>query len=342
MLLFYRMIIFCVCLALGWADRLETLDGSVINGQFVKLDRGTVYFKTKFAGVLQVALSEVFELDVEKKQFLKLTDNGTKLRYLEFKNKEFVLLDPEQGKLETYIASDIAVAWPEGTEAPGALKSEESKWKRKVSGGVSKKSGNVNESSVWIGTEFQFKTDESQAKFYGNFYESNREGNISRSEKVAGYDFSNKYSQKNEWYIRQEVERDSIEDLRLRSQVATGLGHYVLDEKTLSLRLRLGFLHSHEDFRDKEDRDDPGADLGLSYKYIITDGVEFESNVQYLPLFGEESVYRAIHHSSLTLPWSFNVNWRFKFGVKHEYDSDPSSNNEELDTRYYTDLEVNF
>ena len=273
---------------------------------------------------------------------MKLATNGTKLRIIEFKGGEFLLKGPDEAIDEVVPSQDVAVVWPQGTEAPGSLESKESNWQRTVSGGLSKKSGNVNESSVWIGTEFKFKNEDNEAKFYGDYYESNREGRVSRSEKIAGYDYSYQYSKKNEWYIRQEVERDSVENLRLRSQVASGLGHYMVDKETVSLRLRFGVLHSHEDFTTQEDRDDPGADLGLSYKHSIIEGVEFESNMQYLPLFGEDNVYRAIHHSSLTLPWSFNVNWRFKFGVKHEYDSDPSSDNEELDTRYYTNLEVNF
>lgn len=342
LLLFYRIFLLLFCLNLAWADRLEAVDGSVLNGEFVKLDRGTVYFKTKFAGIIQVPLSEILDLKVEKPQYLKFTDNGTKLRYVEFRDKEFLLKGVEGLVIESVIANDIAVAWPEGTKAPGTLESEESKWKKKVHGGFAKKSGNVNESSLNLGFDFAFKNQDNRMQFYGSYYETSREDKISRSEKKLGYDYENQFSPKNQWYIRQELEKDTVERLTLRSELATGLGYYIIDKKQVNLRFRLGVLHSFEDFEEKEDRSEPGADTGLNYKHTFVEGVEFNSELSYLPSFGEETVYRAIHHSYLTLPWSFNINWKFKLGIKHEYDSDPTTDNEPLDTRYYTNLELNF
>lgn len=341
--MFYKVVCFLLLLSCSWADRMVTLDESILNGEFVRFERGLVHFKTAFLGVIKVPLLKVRSLDVKNKQFLKFTDHGTHLGYMKFKKNQFYLSAKKDGlKFETILSPRVAVIWPEVKKAPGVLGSEVSHWKRKIAGGFSKKSGNVNESTTHFSFEAKYAFQQIALKFYGSFYETIRDDQISKSEKKLAYDYENKFSEKNQWYIRQAFEKDTIEELTVRSDLATGLGYYFIDKKHVNLRGRVGFLHSYEDFEKKDDRSEPGADVGLSYSHLFKTGIEFKSELSYLPSFGEEQTYRAVHESYTTLPWSFSVNWKFKLGVRHEYDSAPTGDNENLDTRYYSSLELNF
>ena len=60
-----------------------------------------------------------------------------------------------------------------------------------------------------------------------------------------------------------------------------------------------------------------------------------------MPNFDQLSNFIMFHESAFVTPLG-STRWEFKIGIRNEYNSDASVGKEELDTTYFSDLQLKF
>ena len=103
------------------------------------------------------------------------------------------------------------------------------------------------------------------------------------------------------------------------------------------------FALSQEDYvNSRFDQNTVGLDLGLRLKYPVDDCAYWYSNFTFTPSLEDKEDYRMEHESGINISLSGDHVWSLIFGVEHEYNSIPVVEVEELDTTYFSKLELKF
>ena len=159
--------------------------------------------------------------------------------------------------------------------------------------------------------------------------------------------YTNFFSDRMGWFIREELERDTFEGIDFRSTTAGGLTYKFITEDRLSLEGSGGISYRYESYRDLDPDDEipapeddgfPGLDLGLDLGWQFADWGELSTSLAYLPSFDDFGDFLLIHESGVNIPLDTADNWILRIGLSHKYNSEPGPGLEELDTTYFTRL----
>ena len=128
----------------------------------------------------------------------------------------------------------------------------------------------------------------------------------------------------------------------LRLQLAIGYGRYLIDKERMTLRTRLGVFYRHETFQSsREPVNTWGPDLGFRFDYASLNNWSMYSDVSYTPSIDNFQNCLIFHESAVVAPIG-STDWSFKLGVRHEYNSDASDGKKDLDTTYFTNIQLTF
>jgi putative salt-induced outer membrane protein YdiY len=309
-----KIILFTLLSQVLFADQVSLKNGSMLIGQIKRITERHISITTGFAGELVIEVNQI-------KSYTRL-EEGSEQPLVYVESKKGFQLRPSVNELKT----------------------EESPWFRMLSLDLSKRLGNTQESSFSSGFRVTYKGVQNVMKLYGRFIRTEREELITADERKLGGDFARSFGEKkrNSWYARVEYEHDSIEDLSLRQTYGAGYGYYIVNSEQLSLRARLGVLYRHESYFNDEEQDSTALDVGVVYKQTLFENVKWMTEMTYSPGFNSGANYRVVHESSIEMPLLLQVDLTLRSGVEHTYNSLPSADREELDTKFFTRLEYNF
>ena len=309
-----KVILFTLLSQILFADQVSLKNGSILIGKIKETNERNMSIITDFAGELVIDVNQI-------SSYTRLEEGSEKPRVYVVAKKGFQL-----------------------RPSKNELKAEKSPWARMLSLDLSKRLGNTQESSFSSGFRVVYKGDQNVMKLYGRFIRTEREELITVDERKLGADFARSFGEKkrNSWYARVEYEHDSIEDLSLRQAYGAGYGYYIVSSEMLSLRARLGVLYRHESYFNDEEQDSTALDVGVVYKQTLFEDVKWMTEVTYSPGFNSGANYRILHESSIEIPLLLRIDLTLRSGVEHTYNSLPSSDRKELDTKFFTRLEYNF
>lgn len=324
----------------SFADEIHLENGSIIKGKVIKIFQDKLLVETDFSPNIELNFAKVKSFTTDEEHSIKLSDgqklNG-KISYA--KNEISVKGSITKTTVDT---KHFAMLWKKDEKAPDYKAPFKKEWKNTASLDFNKREGNTDEMDLAFKASATLQGEKDKLKFYGEYKRSEKEGEKSADEKIAGVDYEYSYTSDDSWYVRTELEKDEFENLDLRTTVAAGYGHYFYKEKKITLRNRLGLLYRHESYSTDEDDETIGLDLGLQFKYLFTDFGNWYTNLTLAPSIEDLSDYRLKHESGLALPVGGADKWTLKLGVDHEYNSEPAGDNKELDTTYFSRLELNF
>lgn len=345
----------CLLTGTGRADSVTFTDGSVLVGTIEQAANGKIVITTDIAGKLEIDWAKVASVATTGKFNVELNSKDTLLGPLQQSaDGKQTTVKSQVG--DVLVTSDkVTAIWPEGTDSPALTEAKKKaqeeidalkpKWTATIEGGIIATEGNSDTLNGNARFELLRKTSLDLLKFYATASYGEQNDIRNRSEYIAGarYESSFPHRWKNWggpyfWFARTEAEYDEFENLDFRGTIAAGLGHYWLQKKHHEFTTRVGAGYRHQSFADNTTTDDPILDAGFDYRYDVAKWASFTHATTYSPSLENFSEYRLVLDTALTFPIANTDVWKFKMGVKNEYNSDPRPGFEELDNTYYANI----
>jgi len=326
-------------------DRLETLDGSVLTGTIKSISASIIILETSFAGELALQRDQVKGFNTEKAVFVRLKSGTTVAGQVSHDGKGQLVIKGADATMTTNTKA-IVEGWSTTDNDPQLVRIEterdalKRKWSYKAAVDIAGKSGNSEEfsSRVLFGATLASADDE--LKFYASIDKSSKEGDNTSDEMVFGSEYKSYFSETIGWYVRGEVERDSFEDLELRTILGGGLNYRIFKQEEHALELRSGVAYRHESFNGGSTESSPTLDFGLEHYWKFISWAEMTNKLTYQPFIDDFNDYLLTHDSGIDIPLGLADYWNIRFGLRNDFKSLPVEGREELDTSYYSRLQL--
>jgi len=338
-----RFSVLFACLLLPtvvFADRIELVDGSVVNGKLTAIEGGKLRVETLFAGVIPIAQAQVKAVVTDQPLNLALAD-GTTLTGRVAGGETGLQVEVAEGAVAV-APQQISTAWREGAESPAARLAREvaekarRKWAYEASVSASGRTGVREKLNATFGFKATLASAQDRLILSLQADRAQDRGLTTADRDFAGVDYSTFFSPGNGWYARTSLEKDKIRSLDLRSNTALGFTRRMIRKGPLDLQFRFGASYVHEQYPIDPDFSSPGLDLAFLSTYTMPKA-KFNSTVTYTPAFQDFSNYRLRHEAGLEVPITASL-WKLKVSMTNEYLSQPQTNTDKLDTTYLTSL----
>jgi len=325
------------------ADTVTTQDGATLTGTITLIDGGTIELETAYAGTLKIDQSKVSSFSTDKPVFVRLASGSTMSGPVESTGSGTLKIKSEDGTLETDMAR-VTQSWNPGAEDPQLkeLRMREEalmrKWKYKGGVDILGKTGNTEEFNVGMRFDARLKGPQDELAFYAEYEKRETDGEIKEDRILGGTSYESFFSQHYGWYVRTEMEKDDIDHIDFRSTSGVGASFRLLNKDYQTLVLRTGFGYRYTTYSDgTEDESSPTLDFGLKHWYQYKDVFEMDNSLTFVPSVNDFAQYRIVHDSGIEMPVGNSEHWKWRLGIKNEFDSEPATD-EKLDTTYYSRL----
>ena len=326
------------------ADTVVLKNGSIINGDIITIYQEKMVVKTDFSDDLSIDMGKVksYQTDADVKVEL---ESGTTLVGTVNSSEENTKITSktDELKLNSEIKpKSVKMLWPKGDDAPNYKPPFKKVWSTTLAASYVKKSGNTEETEYHLSLESILKGEMDTTKLFVRYQNTSKSGERTNDEVIAGVDYEHRFKGVSNVYARAEVERDPFEDIDLRLQIAAGYGRYFINKERLKLRARLGVFFRHEAFSStRAPINSWGPDLGLRLDYASLNDWSMYSDLSYTPTVEHFQNCLIKHESAFVAPIK-GTDWSLKLGVRHEYNSNSSAGKKDLDTTYFTNLQLKF
>jgi hypothetical protein len=317
------------------ADVVETKNGARIVGKITKVDAGSVYMTTDFAGDLTIKQSEVTSISSDGPLSVRLAD-GTRIQGQVSTQNGALQVVGADGTVSTSILK-IAAVWEPGSKDP-EIAALEHHWSYEASADIEGTSGNKDQLGTAAGFRAKLVTPEDTLQYYTGYNRQVTSGVKSADQFKAGVDYAANFSPDSSWYVRDEGGFDRIMDIRFYDTAAVGAGYNFLNSKTDLLTGRVGLAYRYDGYDDPKTPtvNSAAADFEISNDLKFSTS-ELVTHLTAVPAFSNFSNYIVTHDSFYQIPL-VNPAWKLRMGVANDYNSMPSFGFKRLDTTYYTRL----
>jgi len=330
------------------ADQIDLEDGSLLKGKITRISEGKIYMQTTYAGEIVVSQESALRLETDQPIPVKLTDGSrakVKLGSETIKQIQVTQI------VMAGDAAEPAEVQPESKSIASQEKPE--KWKWEGAFGISAASGNSQKGdfSGSIKGSKETKDYRIEGSLRYQMSESKYKDGSSRKtadEWVATTDYASFFMPHVGWYIKQALERDRFENLKLRSLSSFGLAWKIITADTYRLEVASGLGNRYETYGfdlDGDGIDDRsgsqnllGMDLGMKFYWKINDWIEWNTSLGINPAFEDMSDYRIDHTSTIDVPLGKSDLWKLRLAFTNQYNSKAAENIENMDTTYTLSL----
>ena len=339
---------------------LTLSDGSSLKGELEKVHGGVVYFKTAFAGVLEIPQEQVTGLASDEAVMLRTGDGEVFKGPVMAGEGGKVTVASGSGPVSADLAS-VASAWKPGDRDPiavakeAALEGQLRKWSYQASVDVTGSSGNTENFGSALAFQAKLEGPDDRLLLYANYsYENTKIPNPTsigpdkikqktKDEQKGGMKYTNFVAGKWGWYVREELERDPFEDINFRSTTAGGMTYKFVEEDRLKVEGSAGLSYRYESY--SSDRDDDGfagLDFALDIGWQFADWGKLGTNLTYVPSIDDFGEFLFTHESGVDIPLGTSDAWVMRFGISHKYNSEPAPGLDSLDTTYFARMILNW
>jgi putative salt-induced outer membrane protein YdiY len=326
-------------------DQIETLDGSVLTGTIRSISASTIILVTSYAGVLELQRDQVKGFNTEQPVFVRLKSGTTLAGQVSHDGKGQLVIKGIDATMTTNTAA-VVEGWSTTDSDPQLVRVEterdalKRKWSYKAAVDIAGKSGNSEEFSSRVLFDATLASVDDALKFYASIDKSSKEGDDISDETVFGSEYKSYFSETMGWYVRGEVERDDFEDLELRTILGGGLNYRVFKQEEHVLELRSGLGYRYESFNDGSTESSPTLDFGLEHYWKFISWAEMTNKLTYQPSIDDFKDYLLTHDSGIDIPLGLSDYWNIRFGLRNDYKNLPVEGREELDTSYYSRIQL--
>lgn len=316
------------------ADSIDLTDGSHLVGKITKIDHGTVFIKTSYAGEIKVDQKEVTGLSTDNPIDVRLA-SGTQMEGKVSTSGGAVSVVGGDATITTSVAK-VAASWPAGELDPEVVAAQR-KWAFEAGVDVNGKKGNSSQ----LGTSGSFRAKYAgpvdTLQFYTAYNRQESNGVKSADQFKAGVDYSDNFSDRFSWYSRDEGGFDRVMDIDFYNIAGAGFGYDFIKAKTETLTGRAGLSYRFDSYSGSTaSLKSAGTDFGIENTTLFADS-KMVNAFSLVPAFKQFSTYVFTHDSYYELPMA-NPRWKLRLGLANTYDSKPVVGLKKLDTTYYTRL----
>ena len=338
-----RHVLLAACAALATArmsaDIVETKDGARLMGKVTKIDGGSVYLTTKYAGDITVKQSEVAGIATDTPLVVRLA-SGTVLQGSLATEAGALKISGPDGQLATQVEK-VAATWPVGQEDP-LIAATRRHWSYEATLDIAGKTGNSQQLGTAGALRATLKTPQDTLQLYTAYNRQVTDGTKSADQFAAGIDYQDNFSGKTSWYARDEGGFDRVKDIKLYNTAALGMGYDYLKEPKHLLTFRAGLSYRYEGYNNPTHAalSSAGLDFGLNHEWEFKTS-KLVDRLTYTPAFEDFGNFRITHESYYELPLA-DPQWKLRLGLSNDYTSQPGPGVERLDTLYFTRFVLNW
>ncbi len=320
-----------------FADTVEVKNGARIIGKITKIDAGAVVVSTDYAGTITIKQSEVSSIATDAPIAVRLA-SGTR-----FDGRVTagagggIQIAGADGTISTTVEK-VAASWSAGAVDPLV----DRHWAYEASVDISGKTGNKEQLGTAGEVRATLKTTQDTLQFYSSYNRQLSDGAKSADQLKVGVDYSNNFSGRYSWYMRNEGGFDRVKDVELYDIAAAGVGFDIVKKPKRTLTGRVGLSFRYEGYKSPLTTDVKSAGLDLGLNNDMEFGTsKLVNRLAYIPTFEDFGNYRVTHESYYQIPLA-NPNWKLRLGVSNDYNSQPPIGVDKLDTAYFTRLVLNW
>jgi putative salt-induced outer membrane protein YdiY len=321
------------------ADVIETKDGAKIVGRVTKIDGGSVYVDTTYAGSLIIRQTEVVGIQIASPAGVRLGGNtpgsASVGGAISTQNGVVRIADPH-GTVTTTVGK-IAALWPAEGKDPEAA-ARELHWKYEADFDLDGENGNQNQLGTAAGFRATLANSVDDLQLYTNYNRQVTNGVASADQFKVGIDYASNFEPTESWYVRNEAGFDRIMGVSRYDIAAAGLGYDLVKNKKETLTARVGLAYRYDDYTNLATPivNSAGADLEINHSFLIGDS-KLTNRLAIDPAFENLNNFVLEHESAYEIPL-VAPGWKLRLGVANDYDSRPSPGIQKLDTTYFTRL----
>lgn len=339
------------CLSLSavlFADEIRVQDGTVLKGKIASISETTIEIETGFAGMLTIDRAQVTGFSTDDLMFVRLASGAVMPGTVAAADEGAVEISGVDGVLSAPLTS-VRQGWLEGEKDPKILAKEQElasmqrTWKYQIAGSINGKSGNTDEKSFGADVSATLVGKNDELKFYGSYDRQETEGEKTVDERKAGMRYTSYFNDPWGWYVRQELENDVFENIKLRSVTAGGFSYRFANEDHYKLSGNAGLSYRYETYEDgTDDSDSIGLDAGVQHFYRLNNRFEINNELTWVPSIEDFASYLLKQNSWLDFPLGDSKLWKIRVGLKNDYNSQPEGGRKKTDTTYYSSLVVDW
>ncbi|MBN1436789.1 MAG: DUF481 domain-containing protein [Sedimentisphaerales bacterium] len=331
--------------AAAGADELVLNNGDVLHGQVVSIEGGNCNFNSAILGQLQISLEQITTIATDANMPVRLADEQEAINVWISPAEDGVCLD--DGVSECVVPlSSVAHAGPPALVPWEELDADPWVWSGNAELGFRARRGNSERAS--LETNARLGTRNSVWALSGHFRSYYAEQEVDgrdeptddelrggvRTERILFDGLSA--------YLALDLERDRIEDLRLRSTWDGGFCYLVWDSDTVSWKLCGGLGQEDERYYDGRSESSCIGTLQSYFTWQIVKRVEFTQQTEWLSNLATTADYRINAETAAVVHLDDAEHFFIKIGLRHEYDNAPAADVERLDSYFFSSIGASF
>lgn len=322
------------CAVLGAADTLTFKSGAKLLGTVVRVEGGTITFKSDDVGELSISADKVAELSTDKENTILFTD----------KTREEAIVGMTDGKF-------TAGEKPLDMDKVKAINPEAEAWHGNVNIGVTAARGNTvsEDVSIVAGVSRRWEHDRFTADGSYNWAQNGTSKDTKEKTKdkiTLAAQEDHFISEKFYIYANGKFERDTLNDLSSRYRIGGGFGRQWLDGQTFeatgkwSFSQEAGAEYVKERLMNSDDNDDNYASFRYKHNLVwnpkwVKD-VEVFHHLEYHPEISDWSNY--VINTDIGASTTIWGGWNLLAKFEWDYDSEPADSAKKSDLRYILGL----
>ena len=291
------------------AATLTLVDGSRLEGQLEKIHNGVFFFKTAFAGVLEIPQASVQSLSSDEPVALRTETGEVFQGPVRPSDAGQLAVSSSAGTVQTGLGSVVS-AWIPGDKDPvqadreSQLEGKLRRWSYTAGVDISGSAGNSENFGSSISAEAKLEGPSDRLIMYGSY----------------------KYKQ--------------TDNIRSEDEQKGGIRYRFIQEDRLNLEGSAGLSYRYESYSDPLVEDDgfPGLDFGLDLGWQFADWGKLVTKVKYIPSVDDFADYLLEQETGIDIPLGTSDFWVMRFGLANQYNSHPGPGRDKLDTTYFTRL----
>lgn len=343
---FAWLIVFVLLLhSTGLADQIVMKNGDRLTGVIVKGDDSSVIIESEYAGVLKVKADAIAEITSAQRLHLTLKDGKTVGGRLVIRDAR-VEVEPESGAKVSFERSAVGVIRSKAEQdaynrslTPGWLEF----WNGFVDLGYSLTTGNINTSTVTLGTNLARETRRDKTTLYAALIKSKNEVNdVSQTTANAirgGARYEYNLTKRLFAFGFGDFEYNEIQLLDLRMVLGGGMGYNVIKNERTDFSVFGGGSYNYEAFANDTTRNSAEIIVGQAWSHRISDRLTLRERFQLFPNLSDTGEYRLTFDAGLAAKIWNRLDWQIT--VSDRYLSNPLPGTQGNDLLLTTGLRFN-
>ncbi len=329
---------FCAALLVAarlGADTVEIANGAKLVGKITKIHNGVITLETDYAGELSIKQVLVTKITTDHPVAVRYADGTGQIGVISAPKPDKVHVDGSNKSTDVPVGN-IAAIWSAGEEDPDVVALRR-KWNYELDLDVNGQSGTQTGLSTALGYKAALVGPLDTFKYYANYLRQETAGSVSADQAKAGVDYSDLFTARTSWYVRDEFGFDRINGIDFYDVAAGGLGYDLIKETNQTLTGRAGLSYRYDEYTPgTPSLSSLGADFELEYTLKMKNA-QLHDKIALVPAFQDLNDYIITHELSYDVPIA-KSHWKLSMGVSNDYNNRPVDGVDRLETLYFTRL----